>query len=169
MTRAPSKNGKVISTPEELFERHVQRGGGCWEWQGYRNENGYGFTRVGGRGSNGMFAHRLSWTIHRGPIPDGLQVLHRCDNPCCVRPDHLFLGTNQDNIDDRVAKGRPGSQAWKGKPSPNRKLSDAEFERIRQRIKAGEETSAVARDFEVTREHAWRIGTDRVRRIACAS
>ena len=95
---------------------------GCWVWGGYRNRGGYGFTRVGGRGAPGKLAHRLSWELHRGPIPNGLHVLHRCDNPSCVRPDHLFLGTNQENIADRIAKGRPGGM---NSPGARRLIGDA--------------------------------------------
>ena len=75
---------------------------GCWEWNLSRLPNGYG--RVGPK--RGLLAHRWSWTIHRGPIPAGLCVLHRCDNRCCVRPDHLFLGSKKDNSQDALHKGR---------------------------------------------------------------
>lgn len=76
---------------------------GCWNWIASKYRDGYGriqFQRKSVR------AHRISWQIHHGPIPDGVQVLHRCDNPLCVRPDHLFLGTHDDNMADKVAKGR---------------------------------------------------------------
>jgi len=76
---------------------------GCWEWQSYRDKNGYGSTSV--KGVN-WFAHRLSWLFHFGPIPDGMGVLHKCDNPPCVRPDHLFLGTQTINMLDMLTKGR---------------------------------------------------------------
>jgi hypothetical protein len=72
----------------------------CWEWKGFRNTAGYG------RGPHDVPAHRLSWEMHNGPIPDGLFVCHRCDNPPCVNPAHLFLGTAKDNIDDMVRKDR---------------------------------------------------------------
>lgn len=143
------------------------RGDGCWEWSGYRNERGYGFTRVGGRGSRGVLAHRLSYMVNVGEIPDGLHVLHRCDNPACVRPDHLFLGTNLDNIRDRMAKGRPGSQAFKNKPSPNRRLSDEQAAQLAAKFSAGTKPALLAVEFGVTREHAWRIGTGRVRSAQC--
>lgn len=73
--------------------------GDCWLWIGSRSGTGYGrVLRIS--------AHRRSWIIHNGPVADGLCVLHKCDNPPCVRPDHLFLGTNRDNNIDMVSKGR---------------------------------------------------------------
>lgn len=72
---------------------------GCWVWTARRDKGGYGRLR-------GLLAHRLSWSFVNGPIPVGLHVLHRCDNRPCVRSDHLFLGTNADNIADRMAKLR---------------------------------------------------------------
>ena len=74
----------------------------CHQWTAY-TLNGYGRFRVGAKM---IRSHRISYEIHRGPIPDGLCVLHECDNPTCVNPQHLFAGTHQDNADDKVAKGR---------------------------------------------------------------
>lgn len=77
----------------------------CWEWTAYRNDKGYG--RIGRTGGKAHFlAPRVSWTIAFGDIPDGLIVCHHCDNPPCVNPAHLFLGTHKDNADDRETKGR---------------------------------------------------------------
>lgn len=75
---------------------------GCWEWQGRRDEKGYGRTSIGGRKNRG--AHRVAWELTYGPTD--LHVLHRCDNPPCCNPAHLFLGTNRDNAIDRHRKGR---------------------------------------------------------------
>jgi hypothetical protein len=81
----------------------------CWLWQAQRNNKGYGCLAVY-RSDKGRhwptYAHRLSWTLTNGPIPDELNVLHRCDTPACVNPDHLFLGTQCDNMRDCVNKGR---------------------------------------------------------------
>lgn len=77
----------------------------CWEWTGARLPRGYGFAWDNAVGANRL-AHRLAWELTNGPIPDDLWVLHRCDNPPCVRPDHLFLGTAADNAHDMMAKGR---------------------------------------------------------------
>jgi hypothetical protein len=79
---------------------------GCWFWIGGTVRDGYGSIGRGARGAGVIRAHRLSWLIHYGEIPEGLNVLHKCDNPSCVRPDHLFLGTTADNMEDARNKGR---------------------------------------------------------------
>jgi hypothetical protein len=93
------------------FERKFEKTDGCWLWTGHLNRGGYGEIRIKGRA---VSAHRFAWQLVHGPIPIGMLVMHRCDNPTCVRPDHLALGTDADNMRDRDAKGR--GKVWpKGK------------------------------------------------------
>ena len=80
----------------------------CWNWTGSLNEKGYGLFRIGGRKGKAEKAHRVSWEMFNGPIPENLHVLHLCDNRKCVNPEHLFLGTHQDNMKDMMTKGRCG-------------------------------------------------------------
>lgn len=98
-------------TAEERFWSKVRKGEPeeCWLWTHATTDKGYGcfrLTKVGPTRGRLVKAHRFSWEIANGPIADGLDVLHRCDNPPCVNPTHLFLGTNRDNVRDMYRKGR---------------------------------------------------------------
>ena len=95
-------------TVEQRFWANVRKSEGCWEWTAHCS-NGYGQIHVDGRKGRNVSTHRLSWVLTNGTIPASLCVLHYCDNPKCVRPDHLFLGTRADNNKDRDLKGRNGS------------------------------------------------------------
>ena len=100
--RAP---GALLEPPplRDRFYLCVTKGPGCWEWAGSRYGNGYGMFSYR---YTSRCAHRVAWEIERGPIPEGLQVCHHCDNPPCVRIDHLFIGTQVDNMADAKQKGR---------------------------------------------------------------
>lgn len=99
---------------------------GCWEWQGYKNKAGYGYIKVKRKP---YVAHRLSWMIHNGDIPEGMLICHHCDNPGCVNPEHLFVGTSADNSNDMVMKGR--SAKPKGEQNNNAILTNTQVNEIR--------------------------------------
>lgn len=98
--------GRPRTPIEERFWPKTKKVGDCLEWQGVRGKAGYGKTGAGGRGGKTLLTHRLAWELTNGPIPEGMCVCHTCDNPPCVNPDHLWLGTHDDNMRDKVAKGR---------------------------------------------------------------
>ena len=91
------------NSPTDIWKFVPVRGEGCWLWQGAQNRKGYGQFRCQG---TLHIASRFVWELTYGGIPEGQQVLHKCDNPPCVNPEHLFLGTNQENVDDKMAKKR---------------------------------------------------------------
>lgn len=101
----------INGTLRERFWDKVQTGPGCWAWLAHKNNKGYGMIQPGGKG-NKVLAHRVAWVLLRGPIPEGKNVLHRCDNPQCTNPEHLFLGSHRDNMLDKHAKGRAYPEGW---------------------------------------------------------
>lgn len=109
------------------FWAYVRPGTGCWEWIGSGRSQRYGAFKYQGRA---IKAHRFSWILANGAIPDGMHVLHRCDHTKCVNPSHLFIGTHKDNMSDRDAKGR-GNQP-RGARSGHAKLTNENVVEIRR-------------------------------------
>jgi hypothetical protein len=121
----------------------IATGDQCWEWRAGRFSTGYGLVTVPGRGSRG--AHRVSWALTHGRWPTN-QVLHHCDNPPCVRPDHLYEGDHRQNMLDRQSRGRTSA----GEHHSNAKLTDQEVSDVRQRYAAGIPQKAIAGEFQVS-------------------
>ena len=137
-----------MRTLEERFWAKVRKGegDGCWVWTASIRSDGYGRLRVGG---TTKLTHRVSWELNCGALPDGLCVLHRCDNPPCVNPDHLFLGTHQDNIRDRDQKGRNGHCL--GQKHGRSKLKTEDVMRMRRIFSTGKiEQKTLAQFFGVS-------------------
>lgn len=120
---------------------------GCWEFTGGRAAKGYGVIYSHDHRRN-IPAHRASWYVHRGDIPSGMFVCHKCDNPPCVNPDHLFVGTPADNVRDMVRKNRHPPQCR----GPNKfaaKLDEDQVREIRRRASAGDHPRKLAAEFGV--------------------
>lgn len=150
----------------ERFWKGVQKGDGCWPR--IAAHNGLGYTKISVDGKT-CYAHRVSWEIHNGPIPNGLWVLHHCDNPPCVNPAHLFLGDRGANVRDCVEKGRHGARRYperygfwrvtaamlpRGERHFRAVLTDALVRQIRTDHAAGESGSSIARRLGISQSTA---------------
>lgn len=133
----------------------------CWEWVACCNDFGYGQFWADVRVAP---AHRISWTMRNGPVPDGLHVLHKCDNPRCVNPNHLFLGTNIDNVHDRHTKGRDGHGEVRGETHGMVKLTEARVRELRSRYGDGRPATrrALGVEFGISQTTVYRIATRRL-------
>lgn len=139
---------------DRFWEKVDKRGpDDCWLWTGKPDKRGYGWISRGsnGEGSNQrVSAHRASWELHNGPIPDNMNVCHNCpggDNPSCVNPSHLFLGTHTDNMHDMIKKGR----------SKRTKLTADKVLQIRERFAQGEMQKTIAAEFGISDRGVWSI------------
>lgn len=132
---------------EQRFLKHFVRGSEveCWLWTGGKQSDGYGAIGVGGRTNKKIGAHRLAWELSNGNIPKGLHVLHKCDNPPCVNPSHLRVGTNLENMQDRGRKGRCKAR---GLPGMHVKLTPEQVIEIRKR---GDTQENLARKYGVSK------------------
>lgn len=123
----------------------------CWNWQKCKNDKGYGWIGLSG---TKILAHRYSYQVFVGEISDGLCVLHKCDNPACVNPDHLFLGTLKDNAVDKVNKGRAYTGCHQGELHPSCKLKTSQVIEIRNLYKSGNFTQKeLANKYSLSQSH----------------
>ena len=133
-----------------LFNVKLDRETRCWEWQGRKDPDGYGTLSVG---DFPVRAHRTMYEVVKGPIPDGLLVCHKCDNPSCCNPEHLFLGTTSDNNKDKTLKGRTP----KGEDSAMSILTEKNVIEIKALIKEGLKDQDIGDTYGVTRSAIYRI------------
>ena len=134
---------------ERRFWAKVEKSpSGCWPWMGAVARQGYGNFKVSSY--NGVRASRLAYALHHGHSPGELWVLHKCDNPSCVNPDHLFLGTVQDNNYDKLTKGRARTGNQSGEANPSAKLTRHDVILIKQQIADGVNNTVLGRQFGVT-------------------
>lgn len=117
----------------------------CWEWTGGKLRFGYGRFRIGN--SSHIAAHRISWFLTNGKIPENMLVCHKCDNPGCVNPNHLFIGTQKDNMQDCAVKGRTYDRI--GSKNSNAKLKESDIPIIRERLNKGEAQASIAKRYKV--------------------
>ncbi len=151
--RGAARGPKVLDAPVRFWRLvHVRSPEECWEWQGARNAKGYGdFHR--GEGKH-LMAHQFSWlTAHGRFSAFGGVIMHACDNPPCVNPQHLTIGTMSDNQQDMARKGR----AARGERSGLARLTNEKVRTIRQRLEAGMVHKAIAEEFGVSREQIGHI------------
>jgi hypothetical protein len=161
-----ARNKARIRPAEERFWEKVDRTttpDGCWLWIGSTiGPTHYGQFRHG----SDVMAHRVAWILAHGPIPEGLCVCHTCDVPLCVNPAHLWLGTNQDNVNDKVAKGRqprgkdltPYEHRPRGECAPKAKLTADQVREIRKRHAPGSDTYKILMaEFGISQHAYWCI------------
>lgn len=137
-------------SPQEALEFHGWEvtGEGCWEYSGSRHAEGYGAIQ---HGKTKVRASRVAYSIWVGELSDVDKVLHTCDNPPCINPDHLFKGTQADNVADMIAKGRNKNPTpLPGDKSPNRKLTQAIVLSLRERYSKGETMTAMAAEYDMS-------------------
>lgn len=139
----------VEELKQRLYARTLILDNGCWEWQGCCGSHGYGQMTFKYKG---MVTHRASWEVHKGPIPEGKFVCHTCDYRRCINPEHLFLGTAQDNTDDMIAKDR-------GDLQNSLKLTDEQAKQIRKLYYEDMSQNEIGRLFNVSQATVSRIGT----------
>mgnify|MGYP001571284140 CR=1 len=157
-----------LSNPLERFNKSFHKGNSCWEWLGVKKDNGGGYfygvfsIRLNGKWRS-RYAHRFMWEQSKGNIPNGLLVCHHCDNPGCVNPKHLFLGTHKDNSQDASKKGRCCMQAHPekrpiGERNAHCKINKTKVVIIRRLYKPYSYTvNRLTKEFKLSRSQIKRI------------
>lgn len=149
------KNGRLLTDGERIafyFSNLPSTPSGCMDWQWGRTGEGYGRLRFQGRPFQ---AHRVAYILRHGPIPDGASVLHSCDNRVCCNPDHLFLGSHQDNMTDMRRKGR--ARGARGERQHTARLTAADVLDIREKFAAGVRIIDIARQRGLHKSHVGQI------------
>ena len=150
--RGTCAEARIVDSLKRRFWAKVAKSDGCWEWTAEIGYKGYGRFCLWSLGKRStVAAHRVAWELTSGPIPVGLMVCHRCDNRKCVRPDHLFLGTNQDNMTDMKNKGRSRGASLVGESNPASRLT-AEIVRTIRAEHSGQvgDNRALAKKYDVS-------------------
>ena len=142
------RHASLRNAADDFWSR-VEKTDHCWLWTGGTDEDGYGMFVL----DQERRAHRVAFELSFGPIPEGMCVCHHCDNPRCVRPDHLFLGTNEHNQTDKLRKGRQS----KGEMQAAAKLTNAAVLEIRSAHENGESNKSLARRFSVSDSAIWSV------------
>lgn len=168
---------EVITMPTGIYERKkgiirkkrpvaerfwkkvkINEESGCWEWVGAKNK-GYGWFNAG---ETTEYAHRIAWELTNGKIPDGLLVLHSCDNPKCSNVKHLFLGNHKDNMQDMITKGRARHEGHQGEKNPKAKLTEDDVQKIRIDLKNGVSQKVIGLNFGVTNSNISMIAKNQI-------
>ena len=137
----------IVETPEQRFWKLVNKGNshGCWIWKGCKEKYGHGRFKLST--NKCIYAHRYSYELKNGSIPNGYCICHTCDNPLCVNPNHLWIGTRGQNNTDRKNKGRNAITV--GELNPSVKLTVNKVREIRKRLEMGETQISIAKEFGV--------------------
>ena len=144
-------------TLQDRFWAKVDKTGNCWEWMASKIPRGYGTIKIDGKVKR---AHRVAWELCNGQIPEGLHCLHSCDNTSCCNPDHLFLGTHQDNMTDMANKGRSKNVPRRGEASNFSRINENVVRNIRRYYAAGAVTQQwLANVYGISRSNVGMIVT----------
>jgi HNH endonuclease len=133
-------SNRYLNIIERLYQK-ILKTDNCWLWTGCKNVDGYGILRLNNKT---LLSHRVSYDYHKGAIPKGLFVCHKCDNPSCVNPSHLFLGSSKDNKQDSIRKNRAVF-------ANNKKLTDKEVQEIRAARRVGVGAAILANQYNITK------------------